>query len=195
MLETILNWDKNLFLFLNRINHPSLDSIMLFISYSYIPAIITFLIILYYGHKKFQKGVIYIILGCLLTFGLSDLISTRVFKDNFKRLRPCHEKELSTLTYTGQQKCGGGKYGFVSSHAANTMSLAVFIFLVFYSQSKLFISLIGWSLIVSYSRIYLGRHYPLDLIVAWMIGIFIAWIVFRLFKKIAPRFTKINRNF
>ncbi len=184
MLETILKLDTDLFLFLNHINHTSLDSSVDFISNSLIPGIIIICLFLTLGFKKFGKLIFPAFFVLVLTFGLTDSISSKGLKDNIKRFRPMHEPAIMSQVYTAGFGRGGGKYGFVSSHAANTFGLATFIFLMLGSYYKGFRFLFLWASLVSYTRIYLGKHYPLDLVCGAMLGILIAIITYKVFYKL-----------
>lgn len=182
MIDQIVKWDQDLFLFLNHLNHPQIDPIMHFLSKSYLPGIIIILFLLGYGFKKFNKGVFIAFFCAILTVGLSDGISSRVLKPTFKRLRPCHEPVLKPQVYTAGKKCWGGKYGFVSSHAANTFGVAMFIFLLFLPYTKSTFILFIWAALVSYSRIYLAKHYPLDLFFGGLLGLCAGYISYRFFR-------------
>ena len=113
----------------------------------------------------------------------TDQLST-LLKNTTLRFRPCHEPALQDLIHLVNNACGG-KYGFVSSHAANTMELAVFIGLVLPSKYKnLRIALLVFVLINGYSRMYLGAHYPLDILCGWILGFIIALLFSSLMKII-----------
>ena len=180
MIQSILKIDTDLFLFLNGINDSSVDSAIKFISNSVIPGVLILILFLFFGFKKFGKKIIISFIALIITFGLTDSISSKGFKDNIKRLRPMHEPAIINQVYTAGEGRGGGKYGFVSSHAANTFGLAMFIFLMLGSSYKGFRLLFVWATLVSYTRIYLGKHYPLDLICGAMLGILIAFICYKI---------------
>lgn len=113
---------------------------------------------------------------------LADQISVNLFKEVFLRLRPCHNPEIKDLVHTINGACGG-KYGFVSSHASNTFALAVFVGSVFKKQVEwMLFTMFLWAAIVSYSRIYVGVHYPGDVLVGALLGSligFLIWITLR----------------
>lgn len=184
MIDQIIQWDQNLFLFLNSINSTSIDPIMNFISKSYIPGILILLFLFIYGFKKFNKGVMIAFFCAILTIAISDGVSSKVFKPTFKRLRPCHDPNIQAKVYLAGNKCWGGKYGFVSSHAANTFAIAMFIFLLFFPYTKGTFILFIWAVLVSYSRIYLAKHYPLDLICGGLLGMIAGYISYKIFKFI-----------
>lgn len=184
MLDFIINIDQKLFLILNHLNSDFLDHIMLFASDSYIPGILILSFLIFFGYKHFKKHVVIAVFMTLLSFGLSDSISSRIFKPTFERLRPCHEPKIQAEVYTAGKKCWGGKFGFVSSHAANYFSIATFIFLIFSTYTKKTFVLFIWSALVSYSRIYLGKHYPLDIFCGGILGILCGFIIYKLFKTI-----------
>ena len=171
MIDKLLQFDTELFLFLNSLHSDFFDTTMWFISgkLSWLPlyAIIIFFII-----KKFKKKSILIIASLILVIVFSDQISVHLFKDVFQRLRPCHNPQISNIVHIVNNHCGG-KYGFVSSHAANTFALATFISYIFKNKYVSY-SIFLWAAIVSYSRIYLGVHYPCDIIGGALLGIIIA---------------------
>jgi undecaprenyl-diphosphatase len=125
-----------------------------------------------------------------LVVTLADQISVHAFKEVFQRLRPCHNPELQDIVHLVNNKCGG-QYGFVSSHAANTFAVAFFLKKLF-AQKQFSIFIIFWAAIVSYSRIYLGVHFPLDVIGGAVLGTLIGIMVFYLYrytsKKLSNKF-------
>lgn len=126
----------------------------------------------------------YILPLIILLVILTDQISVIFFKDVFLRLRPCHEPSLEGLVRIVRDHCGGS-YGFVSSHATNTFGVAVFggsLLKVKYKWA--FPLLLLWAATVSYSRIYLGVHYPGDVIGGAVLGALLGWLVFLLFEWI-----------
>jgi len=167
MLEQIIAFDKELFLFFNSLHSPFWDSVMFAISgkYLWIPL---YLGIIFFYFKKNGKKAYWILLFTILAVSLADLISVHAFKNVFERLRPCHEPTLQGLVYVVNGKCGG-QFGFVSSHAANMFAVAVFTLNIF--RNKFFTAFIlCWALVVSYSRIYLGVHYPVDVVCGALLG-------------------------
>ena len=184
MLEKLILWDQKLFLNLNNLHHPISDAIMLFVSDSIIPIIAFTLFFLVYGYFKFKNTIFIAFIFAVIAIGISDSVSSKIFKPTFKRLRPCKELVIKDKAYLPQEKCGGGKYGFFSSHASNSFTFAMFIWLLFKAYSKKFFCFFPYASLVSYSRISLAKHYPLDLIVGALFGMIVGFLVYRLFSRI-----------
>ncbi len=183
IIDFLLNTDRQLFLFLNSIHSPFFDDIMWWLSQRLIwaPLYAVLLIMMWLTYRnKFW----YIIPLIILLVTLTDQISVVLFKDVFLRLRPCHEPSLEGMVRIVRGHCGGS-YGFISSHAANTFGVAVFggsLLKVKYKWT--FPLLLLWAATVSYSRIYLGVHYPGDVIVGGIVGALLGWIIYLLFQWI-----------
>lgn len=180
MIETLVNWDKTLFLYLNGMHFDLLDPVMAFLSNNFIIFLLALIIFLFdYAKKKGLKLTLISFLFLFAGAGLSDLISTRIFKDNIKRARPCYTEDIRPQVHS-VGSCYGGRYGFVSSHASNTMALAALLLFLAVRRKRVFKLLIVYSFLVSYSRIYVGKHYPLDVIFGMLLGYLIAYLLFRL---------------
>jgi len=186
ILTFLNNIDTQLFLFLNKIHSPFFDVVFEWISgrYSWIPLyalLVVFLLI------KFKQRLLLITPFIVLLIVMSDQTSVHLFKNVFMRLRPCHNPDISNLVHIVNDHCGG-QYGFVSSHATNTFALAFFVGSILKKHmSWLLPSLLVWAAIVSYSRIYLGVHYPADVLCGALLGIIIAKFVLMLFNAVNNR--------
>ena len=171
-METIKYWDEQLFLLLNGYHQDWLDPVMDILTdrLVWIPlyGIFLFLII-----KHFKKSSIWILAGIGLAILIADQTASGFMKPFFERLRPCHDPRLEGLMYN-YGGCGG-MYGFVSSHAANTFALAIYLNLQFRHRLKGFGWLYVWAAIISYTRIYLGVHYPLDIVIGALVGLLSGW--------------------
>ncbi|MEX0981572.1 MAG: phosphatase PAP2 family protein [Bacteroidales bacterium] len=183
-MDTLNQIDTRLFLFLNGLHSETFDHIMVWVSgkLTWWPF---YLVLLAYLVWSGRLQVIPLILFIALCITLADQSSVRLFKEVFERLRPCHEPALEGMVHLVNDKCGG-MYGFVSSHAANSFGVATLLLLVV--RRRLFtIVILFWAALVSYSRIYLGVHYPGDIIGGAVLGMFCGYLVYLLFRWAIPR--------
>ncbi len=167
MFRWLIELDKDVFLFFNSLHSPAWDNIMYWISRtnSWIPLYVILLILIVYRERPYR--FIFTLLFLALVILLSDQISVLI-KNLVERPRPTHNPDLDGMVhivngYTGR------KFGFVSSHAANVFGTATFLANQF-KHRRWTIFLFGWATLVSYSRIYLGVHYPLDIICGAILG-------------------------
>lgn len=170
MLNEVIHKDIELFIYLNNLGSIQWDGFWLFITNKY-SAIPLYLLLLFFTYKYFGlKKTVIILISIALLITISDQTSN-FFKYNFARLRPCYNENIVHLIRLVKESCGG-KYSYFSAHAANSMALAIFFSLLFKKYSKLWIwLLIIWALLVGYSRIYIGVHFPLDILTGFFFGI------------------------
>ncbi|MCW3070503.1 MAG: putative rane-associated phospholipid phosphatase [Bacteroidetes bacterium] len=179
IISTIKDFDTRLFLFLNSKHNSFFDPIMFWASHRYfwIPLYLFFFALAW---RHYGKKVWLVALAAVLLIVLSDQISVHVFKNVFLRYRPCHNLIIQHQVHLNDGR--GGMYGFISSHAANTFALAMFLSLLFRNKIKYFgLFVFTWATFVAYSRIYNGVHYPADVLVGAIVGMGIGVIVYKLF--------------
>jgi undecaprenyl-diphosphatase len=174
MLE---RFDQQLFLFINSLNSPFFDHLMHAISGRLIWVPLYLAILIYLGIKYKRKFLI-ILIFIILAATLADQSSV-IVKNIFHRLRPCHEPSIIGIVHLVNGECGG-VYGFVSSHATNCFDVAL-LSLLFIKKRWYTISIIFWAGIIGYSRIYLGVHYPGDVVCGSFLGAFIGWSMYSLY--------------
>lgn len=180
MIETLLQSDHELFLYLNGMGTPAWDFFWQFISnkLSAVPIYICLLLLAYqhYGLKKTVLLVVSVVLLITVTDQLSNF-----FKYGLSRLRPCHDPELMEVMRLVKSRCGG-KFGYFSAHAANSFAVAVFFFHILKAQHKILGAiLLIWAGLVAYSRIYIGVHFPLDVVTGALVGSFFGCLFLKLF--------------
>ncbi|MES2528411.1 MAG: phosphatase PAP2 family protein [Bdellovibrionota bacterium] len=181
MINFFNKLDQNLFLWMNGFHAPFLDHVMVFLSGQliWIPLIAFFIWKAKITLSLKQLGIFTVFL--ILALVLSDVTSSYILKNIVERMRPCRLDELKPLIHQFGQKCGG-KYGFVSSHAANATAL------IFFSLSNLKLTerfRLVWILValVCFSRIYLGVHYPGDIAGGCLVGFFWAWTLTYVYRR------------
>ncbi|MDY0198605.1 MAG: phosphatase PAP2 family protein [Tenuifilaceae bacterium] len=178
MLDWLINLDTQVFLLLNGLNSPFFDPIMIFLSgkLTWIPL---YLLIIFYMYKRFGWRLVWPLLGVAFVVVLADQISVHLFKNIFERLRPCHNPDIKEMVHLAANRCGG-KFGFISSHAANAFGVATFLALLL-KRRWFLLSIILWATMVSYSRIYLGVHYPGDVLIGGLVGSICGYAVWSLY--------------
>jgi len=179
MIDQLLQYDSDLFLFLNNLGNESWDALWLFITnkFSSIPL---YAVLLYLVWKKFNWKVTLLTLICAaLMITATDQLANLFKYVLFQRPRPCGVEELQSQMRFVAERCG--RYGYFSAHAASSMAAAVFLGLLLKKWFKyLPFLLLFWAAIVAYSRIYLGVHYPLDIITGMFFGAIIGTLFFKL---------------
>lgn len=182
-LQHILETDKELFLFLNGFHNDFWDTIMLMVTRkeTWIPF---FLIILFFFVRNYRSKSILIFLFLAITILVSDQLSV-LLKESFQRLRPVHEPAIQDMVHNVLRK--GGLYGFVSSHAANSFAILMFTARIYKNRSYSFL-LVFWALLFSYSRIYSGVHYPLDIFGGAILGLLVGYGFYKLLMFVENHF-------
>lgn len=184
IIDLIKGLDTQLFLIINGLHSTFFDNFMWIVSakLSWIPL---YLSVLYLLICTFKKNAVWIILSVVLCIVISDQVASGLLKELVKRLRPSHVDSLKSVIHL-VQGYEGGLYGFASSHASNSAGLAVITSLIF--RNRLYtLSIFSWALLVSYSRIYLGVHYPLDILGGITIGVLSAFFCYGLIQKFKPQ--------
>jgi undecaprenyl-diphosphatase len=185
-MDFIQHIDRVIFLFLNGLHCAFLDPVMTQISLRFIwvpfyAAIIFFII------RERKWNAIATLLLIALMIVLSDQISDLI-KDSVQRLRPTHNPAIANLVHTVNGYTGGS-FGFVSSHAANMFATAAFVSM-FFSRRWLTIVMFCWAALVAYSRIYLGVHYPLDILCGGILGYAIGVMIFYVERLVYRKMTQ-----
>ncbi len=187
MIEQLLEYDTDLFLFLNNLGSPTWDTLWLIITNQWIFGPVLGVLLLFLFYKKFGlKAVLLLMVTAALMITFTDQI-TNVFKRGFARPRPCGEEDIVNQIRFIAVRCG--KYGFFSGHSSNTMAVAIFggLLLKEYYKKLIYI-LILVSFIVAYSRIYIGVHYPLDILCGLTFGALSGYMFYRLSLLLLKRF-------
>lgn len=181
MIDWLKEVDTKLFFLVNSHYCSCCDFIFYWISekWVWIPLYIFLAVIIYknYSHQLWK-----ILVSIAVLILLTDQFSVFI-KNWIMRYRPCHNLILQSQIHLVNGECGG-QYGFISSHAANTAGLSLFLILLLRQKIKWIPAvMIAWCFIISYSRIYLGMHYPLDIVGGWVAGVLSAFIIYYFYKN------------
>ncbi|CAZ97072.1 phosphatase PAP2 family protein [Zobellia galactanivorans] len=188
MWQELIQQDKELFLFLNNLGSPTWDPFWLFITHK-LSAIPLYAVLLFITYKQLGAKKT---LGVLITVALMILVTdqlTNFFKYGVQRLRPCHDPSLDGLMRLVKSSCGG-KFGYFSAHAANSFAVAFFFtFLLKHKYAYIGVFLIPWAILVAFSRVYIGVHFPLDVLSGAVIGLFFSWLFSKLYIFAIEKYT------
>jgi len=188
-MEWLLEFDRELFLYLNSFYNDFWDTIMLMITRkeTWIPF---YLVIVYYIIVNHRERSLFIILFLALTIVASDQISVLI-KNWVQRLRPVHDPAIEHMVHNVLRK--GGLYGFVSSHASNTFAIFTFTSRIFKNRSYS-ILMFFWAIVISYSRIYSGVHYPFDILGGILLGWLLARLMLNILGKAESRISGVRQS-
>lgn len=186
MIEKILELDAKLFLYLNNLGTPAWDWFWLLITDKW-TAIPLYALLLYLIFRRYGvKGTIISLVMVALLITCTDQLAN-IFKHGFERPRPCRQEGVMEYTRFIAVRCG--RFGYFSAHAASTFGLSIFVGLILKkAYPKLIYMMLFWALVVSYSRIYVGVHYPLDVITGMLIGALLGYLFYLLQVYLIKRF-------
>lgn len=183
-MEKIIAFDKNLLIYLNNLGSPAWDNFWLLIT-KQLHWSLFFIVVFYFlmkkiGWKQFGFVVLFLALLILVTDQL-----TNFSKFTFQRLRPCSDPTIQNAIRIVQER---SSFSFFSGHASNSMASTTFFFLIFRKHYRYAFLLFAFPLIFAYSRIYLGLHFPIDILVGFMVGVFNGTLFYKLYGYFQKRY-------
>lgn len=191
-MDELIQLDKELFLFLNNLGSSTWDGFWLFMTHKFYQ-IPLYIALLYFFYKYFGvKGTIIVLVIVALMIACTDQLANLFKNTLFMRPRPCRAEGVAELTRFKAPRCG--RFGYFSAHAASSMALAFFVGLSLKPYVKyIFPFMVIWAVVVGYSRIYLGVHYPGDVITGMIIGILLGFGAYKAFIFLLHKY-EINKK-
>lgn len=188
MLDQLIQYDKELFLFLNSLGSKTWDGFWMTYTtkLNWIPlyAVLLYLIYRSINRKSFILAIL--VIALMITF--TDQV-TNLFKHGFERLRPCYTADIQNIMRLVKSSCGG-KFSYFSGHASNSMAVAVFSGLLLRNRYRyLVFLLLFWAALMAYSRIYIGVHFPLDVVSGMIFGAISGFVFYKLVKYLKYKLT------
>lgn len=182
-MEWLIQFDKQLLLCLNGSDCLWLDNLMWYVSktgtWTFMLLALLYLVV----RRDNWRATVSFLLCFVLCIVLADQISSSIIKPLVMRPRPTHDAVIGSMVDV-VRGYRGGQFGFVSSHAANTFAVVTLLSLVVRRRALTLITFF-WAMLVSYSRVYLGVHYPGDILCGGVLGVFVGWAMFRLYLCLA----------
>jgi undecaprenyl-diphosphatase len=180
IIDFLLQLDFTIFEKINGLQLPLyLENFFTFWRNSYVWAPL-YIFIISFAAFNFNEKAKWFIMFCLLTVGTTDIISSKVIKLNVQRLRPCNTEHLEVIN---RVRCGSG-YSFTSSHAANHFGLATFwVLCLGFMRKRYKFLLLFWASLIGFCQVYVGVHFPLDVLFGSVVGVLIGYIFAKLFVK------------
>jgi undecaprenyl-diphosphatase len=190
MIDFLLEIDRYLLIKINSWHAPWFDSVMITLTngLSWLPLFLLIIGMMVYKFR-WQSLVILVFIGMVIF--LTDRISAGLIKPWVGRLRPSHETDLEGMLHM-VNNYKGGLYSFVSSHAANAFGIATFLWLTLRKRINWIWVMFIWAIVFSYTRIYLGVHYPSDILGGAILGMVIGLIVYKILRRVPAKINPIT---
>lgn len=185
MVQFLQDLDAQILLFINSLHVPYFDRFM-WLATTTVCWSIMFMVLLYVLGRRGWKQSLAVVVAIALVILIADMVSASVIKPLVARLRPTHDPDLSYMVHV-VNGYRGGRFSFVSSHAANTFAGALLLSLIF-RKRRVIVAVFLWAFIECYSRMYLGVHFLGDLVCGALLGCAAAWLVYAVLKRYWPLF-------
>ena len=186
-MEGLLEWDIALFLWLNSLGSASFDPFWMLMTHRGSNFVIYFILWVLYGFLASWKKAGSLLLVTALLILCTDQL-TNLFKIQVGRVRPCYDENIQHLVRLVKPSCGG-RYSFFSGHASNSFALAVFFSALFKPYEKrTALLLLGLAFLIAYSRVYIGVHFPLDIVAGALVGSYMGYLFYALWLRFNPYF-------
>ncbi len=169
MMEQLLDWDITLFLYLNGLGTPFFDPFWMLMTHKATNFAVYLMLLFWFYRFKGLKQTLFLLLSVGALILVTDQV-TNLFKYGFERLRPCHNPEIQNVMRLVKSSCGG-LYSYFSGHASNSFALATYFSILFSTRfPRLKIVLFLIAACIAYSRVYIGVHFPLDIVSGALFG-------------------------